>query len=454
MPKKFKLTDKQLEANSILANAPRDELFHLLLEGGSRSAKTFFNVRTIILRALKAPYSRHVSFRKSFKACKESIALETYPEVLRKAFPGVVAPVNKGDWYATFPNGSEYWFGGLDDKDRLEKILGKEYATGHLSECSQISNQAQEMVKTRIAQNVIQIINGQEAGNLPIRMLYDQNPPSKGHWCWKKFHLGLDPETKRGLPDGHLYKYLKVNPIDNLDNLPAAYIKSLDNMTPRMRKRFFLGEYSDENPNQLFPGTIIDDNRFSGEVPELIRVVVGIDPSGAADDDNQTNDAIGIVVVGLGIDGIAYVLEDCTVKAGPATWGRIATEAYDRHEADVVVGETNFGGEMVNYVIQTSRPNTPYHGVRASRGKVVRAEPFSALYEQGKVRHVGVFADLESELEGFSTHGYTGVGSPNRADALIWCLAELFPKLTERHRTNEHDFEPEPGYMGPDAWMA
>lgn len=284
MPAKpFKLTEKQGEARHILAAAPKDELFHLLLDGGSRSAKTFFNVRTIVLRALKAPRSRHVIFRKTFKDCKDSIGLETFPDVMHKAFPGVTAPINKADWYATLPNGSEVWFGGLDDKERTEKILGKEYATGLLSECSQISNSSREMVQTRIAQKVNQVINGKDTGPLSLRMLYDCNPPSKGHWTYKIFHEGLDPETRRAIADPHLYKYLKMNPHDNLENLPPAYIKSLEGMSPRMRKRFLFGEYADENPNQLISGTWIDDNRHSGEVPQLVRVVVAVDPSGASD---------------------------------------------------------------------------------------------------------------------------------------------------------------------------
>src|SRR5690606_4759928 len=134
-------------------------------------------------------------------------------------------------------------------------------------------------------------------------------------------------------------------------------------------------------------------------------------------------------VAGLGIDGNAYIIEDCSVKAGPATWGSVATSAFDRHQADAVVGETNYGGDMVRHVIHTARAKTPFRKVTATRGKHVRAEPFSALYEQGKVRHAGRFAELEEELTGFTTFGYVGSRSPNRADAAIWALADLFPAI-------------------------
>jgi phage terminase large subunit-like protein len=111
-------------------------------------------------------------------------------------------------------------------------------------------------------------------------------------------------------------------------------------------------------------------------------------------------------------------------------WSNIAVTAYDRHEADIIVGEVNYGGAMVGRVIQTAPAGLgrriPYKTVTATRGKVIRAEPFSALYEQGKVRHAGQFVELEGQLAAMSTHGYLGEGSPNNADAWIWVLTELF----------------------------
>jgi phage terminase large subunit-like protein len=141
-------------------------------------------------------------------------------------------------------------------------------------------------------------------------------------------------------------------------------------------------------------------------------------------------------------------LEDLTVKAGPATWGKVATDAYDRHKADLVVGEINYGGAMVQFTIQTARPRTPYKSVTASRGKAVRAEPIAALYETGKVRHVGYFGELEEELSAFSTAGYLGAQSPNRADALIWALTELFPGIVnERKKSWTQPLKPQTRYI-------
>ena len=183
----------------------------------------------------------------------------------------------------------------------------------------------------------------------------------------------------------------------------------------------------------------------------MIRIVVSVDPSGSGDTDNADNDAIGIVVAGLGIDGNGYVLEDLTCKAGPKVWGNVATTAYDRHQANIIIGETNYGGDMVRYVIQTSKPKVPFKKITASRGKSVRAEPISALTEQGKIRFAGSFPELEDELCSFTPAGYIGNGSPNRADAFVWAMSELFPGIVKEPAKKE-DMKERKNY-GSHGWM-
>lgn len=414
---------------------------HLMLYGGSRSGKTFLLTRNVVMRALKAPRSRHAILRFRFNAVKSSIVLDTFPRVMELAFPGVECNLSKTDWFAEFPNRSQIWFGGLDDKERTEKILGMEFATIYLNEASQIPWSSRNIALTRLAQLAMQEIEGRQTVPLKPRMYYDCNPPSKAHWTYQLFHDHRDPDTKELLRDASDYAWFQVNPESNVENLSDGYLQTLASMSARMRKRFERGEFADATPNQLFQDEVIDTWRvLDGVVPDLVRCVVAVDPSGADDADNADNDEIGIVVAGLGIDGNAYVLEDCSIKAGPGTWGRVATSAFERHRADVIVGEANFGGAMVEQTIRVARPRTPYKRVTASRGKVQRAAPFSALYEVGKVRHVGTFARLEDELSAFSTFGYTGDDSPNRADALIWALAELFPGLTAERGKPKHDY--------------
>jgi phage terminase large subunit-like protein len=425
----FHFTAKQLAAQAVLAGDAK----HNMLFGGSRSGKTFLLVRNVVMRALKAPNSRHAIFRYRFNAVKASVINDTFPKVMRLAFPGVSYKLDKTDWFATLPNGSQIWFGGLDDKERAEKVLGMEFVTIYLNECSQIPYESRNLAITRLAQQVDQEIEGRASEPLKPRVYYDENPPSKAHWTYKAFIQKLDPETREPLAKPGEYASFKINPEDNAENIAGDYLDTLNSMSARLRKRFRDGDFGDATPGALFTEEDIEKWRvIDGVVPDLVRVVVAVDPSGSGDEDNADNDAIGIVVAGLGTDGNAYILEDCTVKAGPATWGRVATSAFDRHGADVVVGEINYGGAMVGLTIQTARPRTPFKQVTATRGKAVRAEPFSALYENGKVRHVGQFLELETELTGFNTHGYVGEGSPNRADAAIWALAELFPALTAK----------------------
>lgn len=447
----FALTTKQKEANRILAS----EATHIMLFGGSRSGKTFLTVRAICMRALKSPKSRHAILRFRFNAVKAAIVHDTFPKVMELCFPGVKYSLNKTDWFAEFENGAQIWFGGLDDKERTEKILGQEYVTIYLNEASQIPWASRGIAVTRLAQACIQKLEGQEDRPLPLKMYYDCNPPDKGHWTYRYFIQKQDPETKQPLRRPSDIAHFQINPGDNRDNLPKEYLDGLGDLSERLKRRFLYGEFKDANPDALFKEEDIDKWRVTdGVIPQMVRIVIPVDPSGSGDEDNADNDAIGIIPVGLGTDGNAYVLEDLTVKAGPATWGKITTDAYDRHEADCVVGEQNYGGEMVKFVIQTQRPRTNYKKVTASRGKHVRAEPFSALFEQGKIRVVGHMPELEEELSAFSTTGYRGQGSPNRADALIWGLTELFPALVNPRKEPTKRAPPASIRRGAQGWMA
>lgn len=447
----FALTERQEMAQEIL-NGPAT---HVMLAGGSRSGKTFQIIRKQVQRRLKAPGSRGAVLRFRTGHVRQSIVLDTFPTVMSKCFPGIEYDLNKSDLFATFPGGSELWFSGLDDKKRVEKILGKEYSDIFLNECSQIPFESRNFAITRLAQKVTDRATGLD---LVLKMYYDENPPTKGHWSYRMFKLKQDPETRKPLvPED--YDFFQINPGHNQANLSASYIKTLEALPERLRKRFLYGEFGDDAPNALFRDDWFERWRnIDDELPDMLRIVVAVDPSGSDDDDNIDNDEIGITVAGLGIDGNGYLLEDLTCKAGPGVWGKVAVQAFLRWEADRVVAEDNFGGAMVKHVIRTAARElginaVPYRAVKASRGKVVRAEPISALVENGRVRMAGVFRELEDELCAFNTHGYMGENSPNRADAFVWAFADLFPELT---KPEEKKPEPKPKIIrrsGGTAWM-
>lgn len=439
---KFSFTAVQQAAKALLAGSAT----HILLRGGSRSGKTFVIVFAIIVRALCAPNSRHAILGFRFNRVRTTIGLDTFPKVMRLCFPNVPFTLDKKDWYWRFENGSEIWLGGLDDKERTEKILGYEFCTIFLNEISQLSNDSRELAMTRLAQKAMVKIDGEPERELRLKVFYDANPPKKSHWSYKLFVRKINPEDNKPLPDPENYAEMQMNPDDNAENIGSEYLKLLHGLSASKRRRFLMGEWGEANPNQLFDEDNFERYRVldQDELPDMVRIVVMLDPSGADDADNEDNDAIGIVVAGLGTNGIAYVLEDRTVKAGPATWGKVAVDAYNYHDADVIGAEVNFGGAMVKRVIRTTPggERVPFKPVRAARGKHVRADPVSALYEQGKVRHCGYLRELEDELVGLTTHGYEGPKSPNRADALVWAIYALFPHLTKPQDDKSQPYEP------------
>ncbi len=200
-------------------------------------------------------------------------------------------------------------------------------------------------------------------------------------------------------------------------------------MPERQRRRFFEGVYIDDLDGALFSYEAIARTRVAEfALARCRRVVVAVDPSGAAGRDDERADEIGIVVAARGDDGHTYVLADRSLRDAPVAWGRAAVAAYHEFKADRIVAEENFGGEMVRFVIRAADANAPVQVITASRGKVLRAEPVSALYEQGLVHHVGRFAVLEDQLCAFTTQGYRGEGSPDHADALVFAVTELMLK--------------------------
>lgn len=214
---------------------------------------------------------------------------------------------------------------------------------------------------------------------------------------------------------------------ENAANLAPSFIKSIKDRYAgtRLGRQELLAQILDDVPGALWTRETIDKARARVELPDMVRVVVAVDPSGAGSQDDEKADAIGIVVAGKGVDGRGYVLADRTCKLSPAGWGRRAVDAYHEFRADRIVAERNYGGAMVQHVIRTTDPKVAYKEVVASRGKILRAEPIAGLYEQGKVSHVGDLDQLEDQLCQMCGDGYLGDGSPDRADALVWALTEL-----------------------------
>jgi phage terminase large subunit-like protein len=189
----------------------------------------------------------------------------------------------------------------------------------------------------------------------------------------------------------------------------------------RLGRQELLAEVLDDNPGALWTQSAIDRDRIK-IVPELVRVVVGVDPAVSA---NEDSDLTGIVVAGRGREHPPhyYVLDDLSLLGSPNEWAEKVNLAYRTHKADRVVAEVNNGGDLVEANLRTKDIQFAYKAVHATRGKIIRAEPIAALYEQKRVHHVGMFAKLEDEMCDFNPQSSTK--SPDRMDALVWALAEL-----------------------------
>lgn len=394
-----------------------------LTYGGSRSGKTWEFCGTIVERALLAPKSRHLIVRQEGTSVKRAIVKGTMPEVIAMRWPGLPVVWREQYGYFQFPNGSEIWVGGLNDEKALDKILGNEYVTIYGNEASEFKYSAYTTLRSRLAQTV-ETINGNPMSQ---RFYVDLNPTVKQHWTYRLWRDGIDPESET-LVDLSNYGYAVVNPIDNAENLSAEYLEDLNALPERARKRFRDGEYVADDEDALWRRDVI---KRTQELPDMVRIVVAIDP---ATTNQPGSDETGLIVAGLGVDGIGYVLADTSGKRRPEDWARQAIALYHEWSADRIVAEVNQGGDMVEAVLRSQQANVPYKAVHATRGKAVRAEPIAALYERGKVRHANEFAQLEDQMCSFKTDmdrkklGY----SPDRVDALVWAMTDLFPAMVNK----------------------
>lgn len=409
------------EAQLALRRLVRDKT-RVLAYGGSRSGKTFELCRTIAVLAFRYG-GRYAIFRRYYNAVRSSVFIDTFPKMMRLCFGGYVYETNRSLSEIYFPhNGAEIDFVGLDDDKRVEKILGREFAAIYFNECSEISFSSIEVAATRLAQKRFDS-NGRQLRN---RLLFDCNPPGKTHWSYRLFIEGIHPVSRLRIRNANDYGVIQINPYDNAANLPDGYIdETLGSASERAKRRFLYGEFSDENENALWKATtMIDPFRINDVPDELERIVVGVDPAVTS---SEASDHTGIVVCGAKqIDGEEhyFVLQDCSLIAPPEKWAACVVGAFDDWLAELVVAEVNQGGDLVESVLRNIAPNLPIRKVRATRGKIVRAEPISTLYAQGRVHHVGYLEQLENEMTSY-TGERSKEDSPDRLDALVWALTEL-----------------------------
>jgi len=256
MQSEFKKTLAQKKATVVLAGPAK----HVALSGGSRAGKSLLIIYAIIIRAAKVK-SRHCILRLNFNHIKRSIVMDTFPKVMSMCFPNLKYTMNKTDYVAILPNGSEIFFGGLDTGERVEKILGQEFSSIFFNEISQIDYSSVQVALTRLA----------EKNELKKKVYYDMNPGTKATWPYQVFINKLDPIENVPLKNIDDYAYFQMNPIDNLENIDSDYLKLLEAMPEKERNRFLNGEFNDESDGQVYYSFRRDDHvkefdRFPGTI--------------------------------------------------------------------------------------------------------------------------------------------------------------------------------------------
>ncbi|MEN3792956.1 terminase family protein [Fulvimarina sp. MAC3] len=211
---------------------------------------------------------------------------------------------------------------------------------------------------------------------------------------------------------------------ENAENLAPGFLEAMAQRYggTRLGRQELDGELLADREDGLFERSLIEDGRVSA-APPLKRIVVAVDPPATS---TKRSDACGIVAAGKDATGVIYVVADESRQGvKPERWARSAVSLFERLEADRIVAEVNQGGDMVEAVLRNVAPDVPFRALRATRGKWTRAEPVAALYEQGRVRHVGAFPELEDEMADFGADGLSDGRSPDRLDALVWAVTAL-----------------------------
>ncbi len=249
---------------------------------------------------------------------------------------------------------------------------------------------------------------------------FSMNPRSASDPVYDLF-FGMNPPPPRSV-------IIRANWSDN-PFFPAelAAEREHDKRTkPDRYAHIWEGELEPSAVGAIWTRQMLHENRRR-DMPPLARIVVAVDPATSS---GPGADEHGIVVCGVGHDGRGYVLDDVSMRGTPSQWATRAVAAMDRYGADAIVIETNQGGQMCKHTLHTVRPFCRVVEVVASRGKHVRAEPIAALYALGRVSHIGTMPELEAQMCQMTAAGFEGEGSPDRVDALVWGMTELFPAVT------------------------
>jgi len=391
------------------------------LHGGRGSAKSHFFAEGMVANAADNSGFRAVCIREVQKDLKES-AKRLIEDKIAYFQLGPKFDVQR-DRIVT-PGGGLIIFQGMQDHtaESIKSLEG--FNVAWVEEAQTLSARSLELLRPTI--------------RTPGSELWFSWNPRSANDPVDQFFRGTNP------PDNAIIR--RVNYTDNRF-FPAELEaeRAYDEQHKRDRyAHIWLGEYEPMAIGAIWDRVTIHNSRRD-KAPELHRIVVAVDPAVSSE---AHSDEHGIIVAGLGADQRGYVLDDVSLKGSPKQWAERAIATHDRYDADAIVIERNQGGDMCRHVIESVRPGIRIVEVTATRGKHVRAEPISALYSLGRVSHVGTFQRLEDQMCQMTASGYEGDGSPDRVDALVWGLTELFPSMVTPK--SEQVYVPS---LGAGGWM-
>jgi len=405
-----------------------EQCFELLYGGAAGGGKSHFLRLYAVEFARDHPGAHIAMIRRALPMLKQTHGLHM------GALTAGMAVENRTDWTWTFDNGSLIRFISLYNDGDEQNYKSVEFDLLLFDEVTELSEKQYVFMLTRL----------RSARGHRAHAIATSNPEGRGfRWVKRRFvkpeprDLGPDQEMpKPGVPwepalleDGievdtqPIRAFLPATVLDNptLMRTNPNYVRQLKSLPDsRLRRALVDGDWDamDNVPGALWKQSIVDEHRVQSH-PTLVRIVIGVDPSGS---NAEGADECGIVAVGKGDDGHLYVLRDVSGVVAPEEWSARTAHAYDDLSADRVIAEKNFGGDMVRLTLKQSNPGMPVRLVNASRGKAVRAEPISWVYTDGRIHHVGHLPQLEDEL---TTWKPESGWSPGRLDALVWACTEL-----------------------------
>lgn len=405
MPKVEEITGRTLDI-------PVARVFQPLLQsarykgihGGRGSGKSTFAAQAVVTQCLFRPGLRVVCVRETQNSLKESV-YQLIVDQINKL--GVASAFNVQSSRIITPGNGLIIFAGMQDHtaESIKSLEGFDIAW--CEEAQTMSSRSLEILRPtirKIGSELWFTWNPRNASDPVDQLLRCEQPPKDA------VVIKANYNDNPWLPD-----------VLNEERLYDQKFKS------DRYGHIWLGEYEPTAVGAIWSRQILHESRRHN-MPDMERILVAVDPSVTAGENADEN---GIIVVGKGADGRGYVLDDVSLKGTPAQWAQRAIAVYDQYQADAIVAEVNQGGLMVKNTIMAVRPNVRVIEVRASKGKHVRAEPISALYNLGRISHVGTFPDLEAQMCKMTAAGYDGEGSPDRVDALVWGFSQLFEQLAK-----------------------